>query len=165
MGADGVLDPWLGYWIETLVANVRVRLPVAYWIANPWTYPRGFQIKSVNTAGRTPPAPPTHPAWLRTGYEEKTGLVVLNEPNPIRDVNTTTFKVKSAQVIEEIRVEIFDQSGVLVFTETQVGDELVWHTQNGYGEYLANGVYLYRVSVMINGQWVVTQVRKLAINR
>jgi len=165
MGADGVLDPWLGYWIETLVANVQVRLPVAYWIANPWTYPRGFQIKSVNTAGRTPPAPPTLPAALRAGYEEKSGLVVLNEPNPIRDVNTTTFKVKSAQVIEEIRVEIFDQSGVLVFTETQVGDELVWHTQNDYGEYLANGVYLYRVSVMINGQWVVTQVRKLAINR
>jgi hypothetical protein len=166
MGYDGVLDPWLGYWIETLVPAVQVRVPVAYWIANPWTTPRGFRPMSIDTHGRTPPKPPVQPRGLQAAYDPATGLVVMNEPNPIRDVNTTTFRVMSAKsVIDEIRVEIFDQNGALVFADTQLGSELVWHTQNDYGEFLANGIYLYRVSANINGQWVVTEVRKLAIYR
>jgi len=52
-----------------------------------------------------------------------------------------------------------------VFTDEQLGAELDWHTDNDYGEYLANGVYLYRVSAKVSGQWVVTSVRKLAIYR
>jgi parallel beta-helix repeat protein len=165
MSADAVLDPWLGYWIQTLVPNVRVRVPVAYWIANPWTQPLNFHPMSVDTQGRTPPAPPAVPQSIKAAVDEATGLVVYNEPNPIRDVNTTTFRVKGAAEIEAIRVQIFDQAGKLVFEEEQPGDELVWHADNTHGEYLANGIYLYRVSVKLDGTWVVTEVRKLAIYR
>jgi hypothetical protein len=41
----------------------------------------------------------------------------------------------------------------------------VWHTDNYYGEYLANGIYLYRASVLIGGAWVETTVQKLVILR
>jgi len=165
MGADSVLDPWNGYWIETLVNGVEVSIPVAYWIANPWVASRSFRPMSIKTDGRTPPAPPALPKNLQAALDEETGIVVTNEPNPIRDVHTTTFKVKSAVPIEAILVEIFNQAGQLVFQDEQLGDELAWHTDNCYGEYLANGVYLYRVSALIHGEWVLTDVRKLAIYR
>lgn len=165
MGADAVLDPWTGYWIETLVDGVEVQVPVAYWIANPWVAPTSFHPMRVNTNGRVPPAPPALPVNYMSAIDEATGLVVYNEPNPIRDVHTTTFHVMAAQPIESILVQIFDQSGALVFEKVEPGDELVWHTDNDYGEFLANGVYFYRVSALIDGEWVLAGVRKLVIFR
>lgn len=165
---NAVLDPWLGYWIETLVPGVQVQIPVAYWVANPWTAPKRMlpMAKSVSLAsGDTPPAPPAVPMNLVIALDEETGVVVLNEPNPIRDVNTTTFRAMAADPIDAILVQIFSQNGALVFEEEQFGDELVWHTENEYGEYLANGVYLYRVTVRINGRWILTDVRTLVIYR
>jgi hypothetical protein len=165
MGFNAVLAPWNGYWIETLVDGVEVKVPVEYWITHPWVAPTTYRPMRVDTNGRTPPAPPAIPASLLYALDQETGIVVSNEPNPIRDVHTTTFSVKAAVPIEAILVQIFDLNGTLVFSESQPGNELVWHTDNDYGEYLANGVYLYRVSVLIDGRWIVTEVRKLAIFR
>ena len=159
------LDPWVGYWLKTSVDDVQMKITVDYWLAHPPVPPTGataYEPLSVIGA-ETPPSPP---AKLKFGPAmDKSGLLVYNEPNPVRDVHTTTFKVKGAVPIEAIRVEIFNQAGQLVFEDEQLGDELVWHTQDDYGENLANGVYLYRVSAKINGKWVVTQIRKLAIVR
>jgi hypothetical protein len=165
---NAVLNPWLGYWIETLVPGVQVQIPVAYWVANPWTFPTRYLPAPqaiTGTSGHTPPPPPPTPVAFVAAIDPATGIAVVNEPNPVRDVNTTTFRVMAIDPVEAILVQIFDQAGVLVFEETQAGNELVWHTDNDYGEFLANGVYLYRVSAWINGRWIVTGVRKLAIFR
>jgi len=92
---------------------------------------------------------------------------VCNIPNPIRSEHTTTFKVegKGAQLVEGIRVEIFNQAGQKVFTQDISAKELEWHTDNNMGELLANGVYLYQVWVNIGGSWYPTGVHKLAVYR
>jgi len=165
VGEYGVLDPWTGYWLKTAVDHVQMKVSVEYWLTHAPVPPSGTaSYLPMSANADTPPAPPTMPKNLAIAMD-KSGLIVYNEPNPIRDVHTTTFKVKSALPIEAIRVEIFNQAGQLVFKDEQLGDELDWHTDNDYGEYLANGVYLYRVSAKVSGQWVVTQVRKLAIYR
>ena len=72
---------------------------------------------------------------------------------------------KGAELIQAIRVEIYDLSGHKVFTQDINAKELEWHTMNDVGELLANGVYLYQVWVKIEGQWYPTGVHKLAVVR
>jgi hypothetical protein len=91
-------------------------------------------------------------------------LEVMNIPNPVRDVHTTTFMVRSVAV-EAMKIQIFDLSGALVFEEETPGNELEYHTVNDYGEYLANGIYLYRAFVLIGGEWIQTDLQKLVILR
>ena len=95
----------------------------------------------------------------------KESLEFGNYPNPITDVNTTTFRVKSVLPVETLRVEIYDMAGRLVYETEGPGSELVWHTENDYDEYLANGVYLYRLYALIDGDWILSGVKKLAIYR
>jgi len=89
---------------------------------------------------------------------------VMNIPNPVEDVHTTTFTVRSDDV-DAMRIEIFDLSGSKVYEEEVAGNELVWHTQNDFGEYLANGIYIYRAYVLMNGEWIPAGVQKLVILR
>lgn len=98
--------------------------------------------------------------------EARDGAVpsVMNIPNPVEDVHTTTFTVRSDDV-DAIRIEIYDLSGSKVFEEEVAGNELVWHTQNDFGEYLANGIYIYRAYVLMNGEWIPTSYQKLVILR
>jgi len=94
-------------------------------------------------------------------------LEFTNYPNPIVDVHTTTFAVKGAMAVfvEAIKVQIFDLAGRLVYEAEEAGASLDWHTDSDYGEYLANGVYLYKLYALVNGEWVVSEVKKLAILR
>jgi|GEM_PF-4357631 len=94
-------------------------------------------------------------------------LQVLVSPNPIRDVDTATFQVMGtlATQVEEIRVQIYDLSGRLVWEDTALGSELDWHTDNQSGQFLANGVYLYQVQVKIDGIWINQDIGKIAVLR
>jgi hypothetical protein len=60
-------------------------------------------------------------------------LKVVAYPNPIRDVDTATFQVMGpmAAEVEEIRVQIYDLSGRLVWEDAALGSELDWHTDSG----------------------------------
>ena len=94
-------------------------------------------------------------------------LKALAYPNPIRDVHTATFQVMGALAdqVEEIRVQVFDLSGHLVWEDVALGSALDWHTDSLSGDYLANGIYLYRVQVRIDGNWINQDVGKIAILR
>ena len=94
-------------------------------------------------------------------------LEVVAYPNPVRDVHTATFRVMGtlAAEEEEIRVQIFDLSGRLVWEDAALGPELDWHTDSLSGDYLANGVYLYRVQVRIDGSWINQDIGKIAVLR
>jgi hypothetical protein len=88
-------------------------------------------------------------------------------PNPIRDVHTATFQVMGAMAaeVEEIRVQIYDLSGRLVWDAAALGSELDWHTDSLSGDYLANGIYLYRVQIRIGGSWINQDIGKIAVLR
>jgi len=122
---------------------------------------------TVKDGGCVPNYQPTgfltaHPEALPRDLE---GLVsVVNIPNPVRDVDTTTFVVRGIGV-EAIKIQIFDLSERLVFEGEADGTELVWHTMNDLGEYLANGVYFYRALVRVEDTWVTTTFQKLVILR
>lgn len=95
---------------------------------------------------------------------EGTGIFVSNRPNPVRDVHTTTFSVRGAQV-ELVIVEVYDLGGKLVWKGEAAGAELVWHTEDLTGFPLASGVYLCTVKVRVLGEWIALGPEKLVILR
>ena len=94
-------------------------------------------------------------------------VTVVAYPNPIRDVHTATFQARGtlAAQVEEIRVLIYDLSGRLVWEDAAPGSELDWHTNSLSGDYLANGMYLYRVKLRIDGNWINQDIGKIAVLR
>jgi len=139
------VDRWYNNYVGWLVDNINVE-----------SAPQQLGIQSLSAMG------------IEVSRSEERGtpaeLQVINVPNPVTDVHTTTFMVRSPDV-EAMRIRIFDLAGSLVYEEEISSNELVWHTENNFGEYLANGIYLYRASVLINGEWVETTVQKLVILR
>lgn len=99
------------------------------------------------------------------GIVDELGVVAY--PNPIREVHTATFQVMGtlAAEVEEIRVQIYDLSGHLVWEDAALGSELDWHTDSLSGDYLANGFYLYRVQVRIDGRWINQDIGTIAVLR
>lgn len=94
-------------------------------------------------------------------------LPVVVFPNPISDVHTAYFRVAGplAAEVTALRVRIFDLAGRLVWDQEIADNELAWHTDNLAGEYLANGVYLYRVQAKVAGVWISTDIGTIAILR
>ncbi|MEN3009384.1 MAG: T9SS type A sorting domain-containing protein, partial [Candidatus Bipolaricaulaceae bacterium] len=89
---------------------------------------------------------------------------VMVSPNPVRDVHTAVFSVRGVEA-EALRVEVYDLAGRLVWAGEVLGNELIWHTQDLAGHFLANGVYFYRAYVqMVTGD-IIVAVGKVAILR
>jgi len=88
---------------------------------------------------------------------------IFNAPNPVRE-NGTDFVVRGVEA-SVLRVEVYDLSGTLVWEGQTAGNELPWAGVGYSGERLANGVYLYKVSVQIGDAWLVSEIRKLVILR
>ena len=159
-----VLDTHLGFWIYTVQDNVTLTFPYPQ-PGVPTTSAASAALLGGLPNGMTPPRPPAIPGFTQTTGDD---LIFTNDPNPITDVHTTTFMVKGtmAAQVETIKVQIFDLSGRLVYESGEVpGTRLDWHTDNDYGEYLANGVYLYKLSAWVDGVWVTSSVKTLVILR
>jgi PKD repeat protein len=164
MPPNGMLEPMTGYWLR---AYVECELCVDPIPAPPFPPSRveRADLTAMSAAGTpTPPAPPMMRAMDVSVLD---GLVVGNEPNPIRSEHTTTFKVTGpkSDLVGAIRVEIYDLSGQLVWREEVQGRETQWHTNDLRGDLLANGAYLYQIWVQVGGTWLPTGIRKLAVVR
>ena len=154
------INPWDGVWVKALVNDLNLELLHA----------------SRTPVAPVPPPPtafaptdlPAPPSILPGIPPTEVDLVFTNIPNPITDVHTTTFVVTGPMsgLVEAIKVQIFDLSGRLVYESGEIpGTGLDWHTDNDYGECLANGVYLYRMYAKIGGEWIESKTKKLAILR
>jgi len=75
--------------------------------------------------------------------------------------------IAEGQGIESVKLEIFNLAGRSVFDSGFVaGNELAWHLLANNGKAVANGVYLYTISVRgTNGEIVRSDVRKLVVLR
>lgn len=100
----------------------------------------------------------------RPAGEPDSEITVGNHPNPVRDIHTTTFRVLGAQA-DFLRIEIYDLTGRLVWKGESAGADIVWHTDDLAGLPLANGVYLYRAFVRLDGNWVSLAPQKVTILR
>jgi hypothetical protein len=89
---------------------------------------------------------------------------VMCIPSPITDLHTARFVVKDVEA-ERIRVEVYDLAGTLVWLDEEPGTEITWHAVDQEGLPLANGIYIYRALVQVDGTWVLVGWEKLAILR
>jgi len=160
----GCLQPWNGYWMRSYQDGCVLIIPPTECSSSA---PAGQPMSTKELEARGLELPPPPPTFGAMSEAILGGLVVRNVPNPIRSQHTTTFKVegKGAELVQAIRVEIYNQAGQRVFTQDINAKELEWHTNNEAGELLANGVYLYQVWVEIAGAWYPTGVHKLAVVR
>jgi len=154
---NGVIEPWVGYWIRTYVDNLTLILPVHDAIHNPPLPPTAELGPLALEPGLTPPAPPSLAA-LAKDY-----LSVLAYPNPAT-AGTVTFRALGLPV-EAIRVSVFDLGGRKVWAGEAVGPTLAWNLADSSGRPLANGVYLYVVEARLSGEWVSTGLQRLLILR
>ena len=148
------IDPWYGYWVRANVSGLTLKL----------LYASGTPVSTAYAPMAFAPAdlPPMPPAFKPSAAT----LTFGNSPNPVVDVHTTIFEVKgaAAYLVDAIKVQVFDLSGRLVYESGKIpGTSLDWHTDNDYGELLANGVYLWKMYALIDGEWVESETKKLAI--
>ena len=153
---NGVIEPWVGYWIRTYVDGLTLILPVYEAIHNPPSPPTpSILVPTAAELGLTPPPPPT---------VTLSADLVLAYPNPVSTGHGVTFRVLALPV-EELRVTVLDVSGRLVWTAATLGNQLSWNLVDSAGRTVANGVYLYFVEVKATGQWMRSGLQKLLILR
>ena len=97
---------------------------------------------------------------------------VLNYPNPFTTSTQFVFTLTGTQVPDDIRISIYTVSGRLIkeITQDELGPlrigqnrtEYRWDGTDEFGDKLANGVYLYRVSAVINGEELNNHYTKAA---
>jgi hypothetical protein len=157
------LDPWYGYWVMAKVSGLSLTLlsalgtPVSVTPTAPMAAPRVASPLAFAPAD-LPPMP----------SDAMGGTLVI--PNPIlpphdRLMNPLYFYSPVQENVEAIRVQIFDLSGRLVYEHEEDGSRIEWQTENNYGEHLANGVYLYKLYMRVEGIWIATGISKLVILR
>jgi hypothetical protein len=79
--------------------------------------------------------------------------------------SATTFVV-AGQGIEGLNVEVLSLDGTTVFSQSAAGTHLTWNQSATNGAPVANGTYLYVVTVEgADGQTVTSEVGKLAVVR
>jgi hypothetical protein len=79
--------------------------------------------------------------------------------------SATTFVV-AGQGIEGLNVEVLSLDGTTIFSQSAAGTHLTWNQSTTNGAPVANGTYLYVVTVEgADGQTVASEVGKLAVVR
>ena len=106
-------------------------------------------------------------AWVDQTSVSTAGVsgLSLSSVNLSSSANGTTFAV-SGQGVESTSVEVFSLDGSQVFAQTSAGSTLTWNHTASSGQSVANGVYLYRVTVEgADGSTVTSRVQKLVVVR
>ncbi len=91
---------------------------------------------------------------------------VYNFPNPMKTETVFSFTLTGNQAPNECRIKIYTSAGRLIkeiIVPVSVGfNQAVWDGRDSDGDYIANGVYFYRV--VFKGQIeAVSDIRKLAV--
>ncbi|MBX7226273.1 MAG: type IX secretion system sortase PorU [Chitinophagales bacterium] len=97
---------------------------------------------------------------------------LLNYPNPFSTHTEFTFEHNRAGSNLDVRIEVYAVSGRLVKTLTSNGvasgyrfNEISWDGLDDYGDKLARGVYIYKVTVSDDEGNTVKKLEKLVILR
>jgi len=87
---------------------------------------------------------------------------MLNYPNPFTTSTAFVFTITGSNVPQNIKIQILTVTGKIVreITKEELGPlrigrnitEYKWDGTDQYGQKLANGVYLYRVTTNLNGK-------------
>jgi hypothetical protein len=157
------LDPWYGYWVKAKISGLSLTLLSAMGTPVSMTYaPMAAPPLAASPLAFAPTDLPPMPLGAMGGP-----LVFPNPILPSHEIlmNPLSFYSPAQEAVEAIRVQIFDLAGRLVYEHEEDGSSMEWHTENDYGESLANGIYLYKLYIRVDGVWIATEVKKLVILR
>jgi hypothetical protein len=91
---------------------------------------------------------------------------VFNYPNPMKDNTTFTFTVTGSEQPGEGKIKIFSVAGRVIKTinvNLSIGyNRVYWDGKDADGDYIANGVYLYKLIIEGNNQ-KETALQKLVV--
>jgi hypothetical protein len=86
---------------------------------------------------------------------------LINYPNPFSTSTRFVFTLTGSEIPQEIQIQILTVTGKVVreIDEMELGPlrigtnitEFAWNGKDEFGDQLANGVYLYRVKMKLNG--------------
>lgn len=133
----------------------------------------GQFINRLTITSNDPDEPKGTVILLATGTRrvvESTEELKLRElrvaPNPITSIHTAEFTVEG-EGIQSVQLEVFNLAGELIFDSGEVeGKAFQWHLNNKKGQVVANGVYLYVVTVRgFEGEIIRSRVQKLIVLR
>ena len=103
--------------------------------------------------------------WEATALSGPSQPFVLSSVSSRVHGSSAEFTVQGAG-IAETTVELFTLTGARLLTATTPGTHVALHLVNGQGEALANGIYLYVITVRgWDGLWRRSEVRKLVVMR
>lgn len=109
---------------------------------------------------------PVLDAWVAQTPVKEAGASLRSVALLIRSIKgSVTFAVRGS-VIVSMALEIFDPNGQRIFVQQAAGTRLTWSLRKMSGEPVANGVYLYRLTVRgINGEVLRNEVKRLVVLR
>jgi hypothetical protein len=122
----------------------------------------GTEIVAEVTAGSITCGPPTGTSADVTPHIA--GIAVSS--NPVKNGNSVSFTV-NGQGISEIRLQVYNLLGRAVYDSGfTAGEQVTWRMNHPESISIANGVYLYIVTVRgHDGQLIQTKVSKLVVLR
>ncbi len=147
------MDPWQGYWIDTFVDDLVLRFS-----PEPW---RGTAVAASSRKNvEDPPRPGTPSKGIAS-------ISVRCTPATVTDLGSVEFSVAGICPcsVHGVQANIYDLSGRRVWSGETEGPSLIWDGRDDLGQQLANGVYVYRAHVRIDGRWVVTPAGTVVILR
>ena len=159
---EAILTPWEGYWFMTLVPNVTLQFPHAP--TSPASVlaldrPRALGFRPVEAGMEFPPPVP--------GLSSPASQVqVVLVPNPVTGEGAS-FQVRGICPcsVQSLQVAIHDLAGELVWRGESRAPTLPWHAEDQDGLPLANGIYLFKASVLVGGNWLRTDLQSFLILR
>ena len=168
---NGSLEPWWGYWFRAY-ANCELIIPP---IPCPPAPPSSALSRNSLVGMELPPPPPEVPPILENALGSFDDLVPVRDtsagvrvdivPNPASEKAAFTVRGICWCHVAGLHVEIYDLSGRCVFARETEEPSLEWILGLPDGNILANGVYLVRAWVKVDGSWHGTGTRKLAVCR
>ena len=147
-----VLSPWDGFWVkvEDTPASISVNETSSSASALDKVSPLPQSVDPDELD--YPPKPPTY-------SETDTGLQVLALPNPVSSTQKVVFRViGSTGKVDKIRAEVFNANGLTIWSGEAQDKTLTWKLKG-----VANGIYLYKSAVKVDGQWKGLGVAKLLV--
>jgi hypothetical protein len=108
--------------------------------------------------------------WVKitsTSMSARVGELELYDVQALSLNQTIVQFIAEGEGIQAVRVEVFDLRGSKVFDSGEaMGNSILWRTEDAWHRRLAQGIYLYVVSVRgIDGKVIRSEVRILALLR
>jgi len=165
---DGSLEPWQGYWFRAYTDCKLIIPPVPCPPAPPASVI--YVTQSTWKDVEPPPPPPsmTDPILQVPALTDWTAISTARveaEPNPTSDKAAFAVHGVCWCQVGGLRVQVYDLSGNLVFSQESKQPRLEWGLDLPDGMVAANGVYLWRAWVKVAGNWQSMGIGKLAVIR